>query len=237
VTRVLLIDDDEELCSLLQDYLGGEGYEVGVALEGTEGLERAVAEAPALVVLDVMLPGMSGFDVLRELRARSRVPVIMLTARGEEVDRIVGLELGADDYMPKPFNPRELTARIRAVLRRADQAGGAASVTRGSLVVGDVEMDVGARVVRVAGDELTLTGTEFSLLELLLRHAGQVVERMVLSREVLGRRANPFDRSLDVHISNLRRKLGPGPAGADRIKTLRGVGYQYVRSAAEGQTP
>lgn len=229
MAKLLVIDDDRELCALLRDFLEGEGHEVRARFDGASALSDVEADEPDLVVLDVMLPGMNGFDVLRELRARSHVPVVMLTARGEDVDRIVGLELGADDYLPKPFNPRELAARIRAVLRRASAAGPGGPLER--LRVGDLELDPGARVVRCDGDEVPLTGVEFSILEMLVRAAGRVVNRDDLSRQVLGRRPSTFDRSLDVHLSNLRRKLGAMPDGGDRIKTVRGVGFQYVRPA------
>ena len=225
-TRVLVVDDDAELCELLREYLEGEGFAVQAVGDGERGAAAALDGTVELVVLDVMLPGLSGFDVLRRIRVRSAVPVIMLTARGEDVDRIVGLELGADDYLPKPFNPRELAARIRAVLRRttAGAAGGAPAV----VTVGDLELDAGARRVRRAGEVVELTGTEFSLLERLVRAAGTVVRRDALYREVLGRRAVAYDRSLDVHLSNLRRKLGSLPGGGERIATVRGVGFQYV---------
>jgi len=227
---ILLVDDDVELCELVGEFLGGEGLSVEVAYDGRTGLEKALTGAFDLVVLDVMMPQLGGFEVLRRLRETSQVPVVMLTARGEEVDRIVGLEMGADDYLPKPFNPRELAARVRAVLRRAEAAPGTSS----SITVDDVTVDLGARTIRVDDAEITLTGVEFSLLETLLRAAGSVVTRNELSEAALYRRANAFDRSLDVHISNLRRKLGPASGGGERIKTVRGVGYQYVRSGGSG---
>jgi DNA-binding response OmpR family regulator len=229
MTRVLLVDDDVELLALLEEFLRGEGFEVASATDGEAGLQAAAQWAPDIVVLDVMLPRLGGFDVLRRLRESSAVPVLMLSARGEAVDRIVGLELGADDYLAKPFNPRELAARIRAVLRRG-RAGSAEVPLR----VGDVLLDPAARVVLRGGTPVELTGTEFALLETLLRHAGSVVRREVLYKEVLGRRPLPFDRSLDVHISNLRKKLGPLPEGRERIVTVRGVGYQVIRP---GGTP
>ncbi len=225
-TRVLVVDDDAELCELLREFLEGEGFVVQTAGDGEHGAAAALDVAVELVVLDVMLPGLSGFDALRRIRASSKVPVIMLTARGEDVDRIVGLELGADDYLAKPFNPRELSARIRAVLRRT--TAGAAGAVPSVVTVGDLEVDAGARRVRRAGSTVELTGTEFSLLEHLVRAAGTVVRRDALFREVLGRRAAAYDRSLDVHLSNLRRKLGPLPGGGERIATVRGVGFQYV---------
>lgn len=230
--KVLIVDDDAALGELLGEYLEQEGYAVESVRDGESGAVRAIGGSFDLVVLDVMLPGLGGFDVLRRVRAVSPVPIIMLTARGEDVDRIVGLELGADDYLPKPFNPRELAARMRAVLRRAGGEPEPGSRKKARLVeVDDVALDLGARTVWRSGEELQLTGLEFSLLEALVRAAGEVVRRQDLYREVLGRRAASFDRSLDVHVSNLRRKLGPLPGGRERIKTVRGLGYQYVRGA------
>jgi two-component system response regulator CpxR len=189
-------------------------------------LKRALEGKHSIVVLDVMLPGLNGFDVLRQLRSVSKMPVIMLTARGDDVDRIVGLEIGADDYLPKPFNARELAARVRAILRRTSSLEG----EEGSrIVVGDVEMQIGARIVRRAGNIVDLTAVEFDVLEKLLRAAGTIVTRDELSQQVLGRPSSPFDRSIDMHISNLRKKLGHRIADSDRIKTIRGVGYVYAR--------
>ena len=225
---ILIIDDDVELCELVTEYLEDEGFAVASVHDGAAGAERCLADQPDLVILDVMLPVLGGFAVLGKIREASKVPVIMLTARGEEVDRIVGLEMGADDYLPKPFNPRELVARIRAILRRttgAAEDGGESSVVS----VGDLEVDVGARWVQCSGHEVELTGAEFAVLETLVRAAGTVVDRNELSRSALGRRASAFDRSLDVHLSNVRRKLGPLPSGGERIKTVRGVGYLYVK--------
>jgi two-component system response regulator CpxR len=232
VANVLIVDDDVELCELVTEYLSQEGYAVECVYDGTQALERVATATPDLVVLDVMLPGLNGFDVLRRIRERCEVPVIMLTARGEEVDRVVGLELGADDYMPKPFSPRELTARMRAVLRRVENGRLARESGHAeALVVGDLHLDLGARTVTVNDAEVRLTGIEFGLLEQLVRNAGTIVDRGDLSREVLGRRASTFDRSLDVHLSNLRKKLGPLADGTERIKTVRSVGYLYVRPA------
>jgi len=231
MNRVLLIDDDVELCELVVEFLEGEGLDVEVVHNGQTGLERAQTGTPDLVILDVMLPGLTGFEVLRRLRETSSVPVLMLTARGDEVDRIVGLEMGADDYLPKPFNPRELAARIRAILRRAD----AGTEKPTLMIVDDVIVDLGTRCAAVAEVEIELTGVEFSLLEALIRSAGSVVSRDELSQAALYRKTSAFDRSLDVHISNLRRKLGPALDGGDRIKTVRGVGYQYARSRRSGR--
>ena len=227
MTRVLIIDDDADLCDLVSEYLSGEGLDVDAVHDGVTGVVRCLEDEPDLVILDVMLPGLGGFAVLGRIREKSRVPVVMLTARGEDVDRIVGLEMGADDYIAKPFNPRELVARIRAILRRTTEV---AEPDSPSLVkVGDLEMDLGARMVRCAGIEVELTGAEFMILEVLLREAGNVVSRDEVSRQALGRRTSAFDRSLDVHLSNLRRKLGVLSDGSERIKTVRGVGYLYVK--------
>jgi len=230
MAHVLVVDDDVELVELLRQFLEREGFTVEAAYDGQAGVERALTGDVAIVILDVMLPLVSGFDVLRRIRERSPVPVIMLTARGEEVDRVVGLEIGADDYLPKPFSPRELVARMRAVLRRVESAPAAPEV----LVLGDLRLDLGAREVRLAGEPVPLTGVEIAVLEALLRSAGRVVTRDELSRAALLRPASALDRSLDMHLSNLRRKLGPLPGGGERIKTIRSVGYQYVRPADAG---
>jgi DNA-binding response OmpR family regulator len=229
-TRLLIIDDDVELCELVSEYLRPEGFEIEAVHDGELGIKRVLSGEHALIVLDVMLPGLNGFEVLRRIRARSSTPVLMLTARGDDVDRIVGLEIGADDYLPKPFNPRELVARIHAILRRSSHAAGTAGTasSTGRLVVGDVELDPGSRTVRRGGEPVELTGVEFSLLEVLLLAAGRVVEREELSRTVLGRRLMPYDRSIDMHVSNLRKKLGHTSGQQDRIKAVRGFGYIYT---------
>jgi two-component system, OmpR family, response regulator CpxR len=229
--RVLIIDDDFELCSLVSEYLAPEGFRVESVHDGETGLQRALAGNYLLVVLDVMLPGMSGFDVLRRIRATSRIPVLLLTARGEDVDRIVGLEIGADDYLPKPFNPRELVARIRAVLRRtsADPKGVGSPRPPEILRIGDIELDPATRTVKHAGQSLDLTSVEFNLLEVLLREAGRVVTREELVSAVLSRKFSPFDRSIDMHVSKVRKKLGDMNGDAEHIKTVRGVGYIFVR--------
>jgi len=232
--RLLVIDDDVELCELVAEYLEPEGFSVQAVHDAEHGVEQALSKGYALVVLDVMLPGFTGFEVLRRIRATSEMPVLMLTARGDDVDRIVGLEIGADDYLPKPFNPRELVARIRAILRRAKPArdGATGAVASDRIVVGDVELDLGARTVRRAAEPVLLTAVEFSFLEVLLRAAGRVVTREELSKIVLDRRLSPYDRSLDVHVSNLRKKLGHTVGQAERIKTVRGVGYIYAVPAS-----
>ena len=226
--HVLVVDDDAELCQLLSQYLAPEGFKVEAVHTGVTGVERALSGEHALLVLDVMLPDVKGFEVLRQVRARSRMPVLMLTARGDEQDRILGLEMGADDYLPKPFNPRELCARIEAILRRSRPEPAAVEPRSADrVVVDDVSMDTGARVVRRAGEPVDLTTVEFDLLKVFLRLAGRVIPRDELVRTVLSRAFSPFDRSIDTHVSNLRRKLGPTPDGLERIKGVRGVGYQY----------
>jgi len=222
--RILIVDDDADLYQLVREFLQPEGFQVEAAYDGPRGLERALSGDYGLVVLDVMLPEMGGLDVLRNLRQKSNVPVLILTARGEDVDRIVGLEIGADDYLPKPFNPRELLARMRAILRRSHDS---ANQPSNKLQVGDVELDPGTRRVQSNGKKVELTAVEFKLLEQLLRSAGRVVEREDLAQEVLGRKLSPYDRSLDVHVSNLRKKLGPAAGGEDCIQTIRGVGYLF----------
>lgn len=229
--RILVIDDDAELCELLAEYLAQEGFAVESANDGSAGLARALSGSHALVVLDVMLPGMSGFEVLRRIREGADVPVLMLTARGDDVDRIVGLEMGADDYLPKPFNPRELVARIRAVTRRAASAAKPAdpAAPPERLRVGDVDLEPESRVVRRAGEVVEITSVEFSLLEALLRAAGRVVPREELALAALGRKLSSYDRSIDVHVSSLRRKLGHRVGAVERIRNVRGVGYLYAR--------
>jgi two-component system response regulator CpxR len=225
----LLVDDDAELCSLLGEFLRREGFTVSCEHDGVRGLEHAADAGIDLVVLDVMLPGLDGFEILRRLRQRSKVPVIMLTARGEDVDRIVGLELGADDYLPKPFNPRELAARIRAILRRYEPRPPAVG---GRLEVNGVTVDPGTREVFVAGKRIELTTFEFDILELLMRSAGRVLSRDALMENFYNRKATPFDRSIDMHISHLRKKLEHGET---IIKTIRGVGYQFCRTPEDAR--
>jgi two-component system response regulator CpxR len=224
--RLLIVDDDVELCELLSQRLKREGYSLDSVHDGVRGLECARSAEYALVILDLMLPGVGGLELLRNLRQRSGIPVLILTARGEEVERVLGLEIGADDYLPKPFSPRELIARIRAILRRTSRA-----VVQGArLKAGDISLDLGAREVWMKHQSLDLTSVEFSLLEALLRDAGRVVTRERLTETVLGRKLGAFDRVIDVHVSNLRKKLGD-PPGGERIKTVRGAGYQLaVRS-------
>jgi len=225
-----VIDDDVELCGLVTEYLEPEGFQVEAVHDGEHGLERALSGDHLLVVLDVMLPKMNGFDVLRRMRSTSRMPVLLLTARGEDVDRIVGLEIGADDYLPKPFNPRELVARIRAILRRTRAAEGSPGDI---LRVGNVELNPATRTVLQDGNNVELTSVEFNLLQVLLQEAGQVVSRERLVDTVLGRKFSPFDRSIDMHVSKVRKKLGDTDGGTDYIKTVRGIGYIFTRPPAK----
>ncbi len=227
MNRVLIIDDDEELCDLVSEYLTVEGFETECVHDGESGLKQAGSGEFDLAILDVMLPKMNGFDVLRNLREASDVPVLMLTARGDDMERIVGLEIGADDYLPKPFNPRELVARLRAILRRVspEEEDGTAP---DKLNVDDLEISAASRSARLEGVEVSLTSVEFDLLFALVRDAGKIVKKEDLSERVLERSLSPYDRSLDMHISNLRKKLGHRADGSERIKTVRSVGYIYT---------
>lgn len=224
--HILLADDDTVLSDLLSRYLRQEGLRVTQTFDGEAAVAHAVSEAYDLVVLDVMLPRLDGFEALRAIRAQVHTPILMLTARGEDIDRILGLEMGADDYVPKPCNPRELLARIRAILRRSTASSAAAQPE--ALTCGDLILATGDRSVRIGGQPVALTSTEFTVLECLLRQAGTVVSKDSLSEQALGRKLGPYDRSLDMHISNLRKKLGPLQHGTPRLKTVRGVGYLYA---------
>jgi two-component system response regulator CpxR len=215
--------------------LQAEGFVVDSVHDGESGLRKATAGGYLLAVLDVMLPGINGFEVLRRIRATSRLPVLLLTARGEDVDRIVGLEIGADDYLPKPFNPRELVARIRAILRRTLSDGKPAPGTPDVVRVGEVELDPATRTVLRAGKPVDLTSVEFNLLEVLLREAGRVVPRERLVNAVLSRKFSPFDRSIDMHVSKVRKKLGDTD-NDEHIKTVRGVGYIFARPREEAKS-
>ena len=227
MNKLLIIDDDKELCELLDDYLGSEGFTVEFVNEPLAGIERALSGEHDLVVLDVMMPRMNGFDALRNIRAASKIPVLMLTARGSDVDRIVGLEIGADDYLPKPFNSRELVARIKAVLRRSEPDNLLGKRTPVTITLGDLILDSGKRSLSRSGTLMEISSIEFSILEVLLGMAGQVLTRDELARKALGRENSVYDRSIDVHISSLRRKLGPNPDETERIKTVRNLGYLY----------
>ncbi len=227
MNRLLLVDDDPELCEMLSEYLNQEGFVVTAVHDGQSGVDQALSDAYDVMVLDVMLPEMNGIEVLRSLRLQSSLPVIMLTARGDDIDRIIGLEIGADDYLPKPCNPRELVARLRAILRRAEHR---TAPPRPLVQVGDVQLNTASREVLLGAQSLDLTSTEFRLLEILLRQAGQVVSKEALSEQVLGRKLESYDRSIDMHISKLRRKLGDNPQQRPYVQTIRGSGYQFTGS-------
>jgi DNA-binding response OmpR family regulator len=228
--KLLVIDDDHELCAMLVEYLGPEGFLTCAAVTGLEGLQLLAHSPVDLVILDVMLPQLSGFEVLRRIRAMSRVPVIMLTARGEEVDRVVGLEMGADDYLAKPFSPRELVARIRAVMRRAP---GEAPDATGLIVWGPLRLDLRAHRAQAGENDLELTSAELRILELLVRADTRTVTRDELMEQALGRRLLPTDRSLDTHVSNLRRKIA---RCTDRVNVQSVRGSGYALTLLSGQT-
>ena len=234
VNRLLIVDDDQSLVNLLKRFLEGEGFRVDAAYDHASGLNAALSSEHELVILDVMLPGGSGFELLKALRQQSSVPVLLLTARGEAVDRILGLEIGADDYLAKPFDPRELVARIRAIFRRTRES---APVALGdheeTLAVGDIHMSLSTRSVTCRDTAVDLTSVEFNVLELLLRHAGSVVTREQIAEVALGRPLNTFDRSVDVHVSRLRKKLGGCPSADDLIRPIRGVGYFLAAETPE----
>ncbi|MDP9193380.1 MAG: response regulator transcription factor [Acidobacteriota bacterium] len=228
-TRVLIIDDDERLCSLLTEYLGRFGFAVATATHPEDGLRVLKNAQPEILILDVMLPDMDGFAVCRKVRETSRIPIIMLTARGDVMDRIVGLELGADDYLPKPFEPRELVARIQAVLRRGKSIE-AEEVTR----IGTLEVDWTARAARIDGADLTLTTAEFALLALLVRNRGRVLTRERILDDTRGLDWESYDRSVDVLVSRLRQKLGDDPRKPSFIRTVRGTGYIFIGGGGAG---
>lgn len=232
-TPLLLIDDDMKLARLLKDYLTPLGYEVDVVHNGAAGLKKAMEMPYAAVILDVMLPGMNGMEVLRELRRVSNVPVLMLTALGDEPDRIAGLEVGADDYVPKTFSTRELLARLRAVLRRSQMSTKVRMEAESTVVVGELKIDVDARSAELRGETLVLTPIEFDMLLSLGRAAGRVKSREQLLLEVAERDFEVFDRSIDVHISSLRKKLGDDAKSPRWIETVRGAGYRLKKSGAE----
>jgi len=225
--RILLVDDDVELATMLSDYLVRDGFEVLAVPDGESGVAEALSGRFALVVLDVMMPGIGGIEALRRIRAASTVPVLMLTARGDDLDRIVGLELGADDYVPKPCLPRELAARLRAILRRSQQS--AEPAAQAPLVVGPLKLMPAQRRVEWDGTPVELTSTEFNLLEVLARNAGRPVSKADLSAQALGRPLARFDRNIDVHLSSIRHKLGQLPDGRSCIQTVYRQGYQLIR--------
>lgn len=233
-TRVLVIDDDKKLCRLIKDYLEPMGYEVAAVHAGPAGVEKATAETWQAIILDVMMPGMDGFEVLKQIRKKSEVPVLMLTSRGEEADRIVGLEIGADDYLPKTFSTRELLARLRAVTRRASHTASSKESPESELVVGPLRVNTGARTAVLGDQPLVLTPVEYDLLASLARAKGRVKTRELLLDEIRDRNYEVFDRSIDVHISALRKKLGDDPKTPRFIRTVRAAGYMLINPDAEG---
>ena len=226
MTRLLIVDDDKELSAMLVEYLSSEGFDIDTAYHGLSAIEKVKGQQYDALILDVMMPELDGFGVLRHIRSYSDVPVLMLTAKGDDVDRIVGLEMGADDYLSKPFNPRELLARVRAVLRRSI-APSAPEVLDESLLVADLEMDMRTRLANANGALMDVTSTEFNLLYLLLRQVGHVVTKEMLSQSAMGRSLEKYDRSIDMHMSNLRKKLSEYGLALS-IVTVRGQGYQLV---------
>jgi DNA-binding response OmpR family regulator len=232
--HLLVVDDDLELCEVLKRYLEAEDFLVSFAHTGDAGTKAGIGGSFELIVLDVMLPDKKGFNVLKDIRQRARTPVLMLTARGDEFDRILGLELGADDYLPKPFSPRELIARISAILRRSGwQSDNKNGLRPPKIKFGDLELDLGARIASKTSGPLNLTSAEFELLHMFFEFPGQVLTRDRLVERVLDRKFSPFDRSIDFHITNLRRKLGPQPDGGDRIRSVRGIGYLFAWPAKQ----
>ena len=226
--KLLMIDDDTGLCELLSEYLCAQGYEIECKHDGEQGLKAALNDDYALILLDVMLPKLDGFDVLKRLRQTKLTPVIMLTAKGEDFDRIFGLELGADDYIPKPFNHRELLARVKAITRRIEHITSLSNNQINKLNVNNIIINLAAREAYVDECLLNLTGTEYEVLALLVKNAGQVVSKEQISEEVLGRRLAAFDRSIDMHVSNIRKKIAEHNS-AERIKTMRGTGYVFIQ--------
>ncbi len=227
MAKVLLVDDDADLGAMLKEYLEHEGFEADVVHDGESGVRLSLTDGYDIAVLDVMMPGINGIEALRRIRARSRMPVLMLTARGDDVDRVLGLELGADDYVPKPCTPRELVARLRAILRRTAQT--ASIVEQSTVLAGRLRLWPDKRQAEWDGRPMDLTSTEFNLLEALARQVGNVVSKTMLSEQGLGRPLSRYDRSIDVHVSNLRQKLGSLPDGRSWIQTVRGIGYQLIR--------
>jgi DNA-binding response OmpR family regulator len=226
MNKLLLVDDDTELCALLKEYLQNEGFEVTLAHNGQQGLDYIAINTYDVIVLDVMMPVLNGLDTLRKIRTTQNTPIIMLTAKGETVDRIVGLEMGADDYLPKPCNPRELMARINAILRRSDTNP---VKQDDELHVDELFLSIRSHSITFQQTAITLTGAEFTVLELLMRSAGEVISKEALTEQALNRQLTPYDRSIDVHVSNIRKKLSSEGANKDLIINIRGAGYMLTR--------
>lgn len=220
---ILVIDDDTDLTDLLEQYLSGEGFQVTCVADGENGLKKALNQPFDAIILDVLLPKLNGFEVLKALREHIETPVLMLTARSDDIDRIVGLEIGADDYLPKPCNPRELLARLRAILRRTQKI----PLQKPIIEYQNIRLDCSKRTATLFGNTLELTNAEFNILEMLLKSPGQAFSKEELTEYALGRKYTAYDRSIDVHISNLRNKLGDDPKSEARLKTVRGFGYLF----------
>lgn len=232
--QLLLIDDDIELTELLNEYLTPQGFDLTIAHDGETGLNLANAKQYELILLDVMLPKMDGFEVLKQLRVNNKTPVLMLTAKGDDFDRIFGLELGADDYLPKPFNHRELVARIKAIVRRIEHINAIQQNQQLSdiIEINNVQLNLSARQVFSHQQEVQLTGTEFQILHLLMTTPAEIVSKETISEQVLGRRLAPFDRSIDMHVSNIRKKLQRHSNNDEKLKTVRGAGYIFLKQSA-----
>ena len=230
--NLLIVDDDEQFANLVTEFLDVEGgFAVEVRNDGATAVEAAVTDKFDIIVLDVGLPELNGFEALKQIRQQVDTPVVMLTARGDDIDRILGLEIGADDYIPKPCNLRELVARIRAILRRISAAAEAGSPESSQVLTGDLRLEAGSQSAYVLDKLINLTGAEFRVLETLVTSAGEVVPKEEIARQALGRRIMPYDRRVDTHIAQLRKKLGPLNDGRQRIKTVRGHGYLYVTTS------
>ena len=227
-TNILLVDDDAELCDLLIEFLGTEGFNVDSVYDGETGISKALSGSYDLVLLDVTLPKRNGFDVLKKIRKESNIPILMLTARGDDVDRVIGLEFGADDYLPKPYNDRELVARIKAILRRGTMAEPKENTAK-MLKLNDVSLNLSNREAAIDGQPVELTATEFQVLRSLIEKAGELISRDDLTQIALNRRLTPYDRAIDMHVSNVRKKIGARKDGQPRIKTVRGAGYFYIK--------
>ena len=223
--KILLADDDIELCALLTEYLLAENFLVTSVHDGEAAIQHVLEKDYDLMILDIMMPRLNGLEVLKRLQNRIQIPILMLTARGDDIDRILGLEMGADDYLPKPCNPRELVARLRAILRRTQKEN---NISQSVITVGDLTFDTENRTVLVNQKTVNLTSTEFNVLDILIKQAGQIVNKETLTEESLFRKQTVYDRSVEMHISNIRKKLGSHTNGSQRIKTIRGIGYLYA---------
>ncbi len=226
--KILLADDDIELCALLSEYLLAENFLVKAVHDGETAIKHALKKDYDLMILDIMMPRLNGLEVLKRLQNKIQIPILMLTARGDDIDRILGLELGADDYLPKPCNPRELVARLRAILRRTQKEPIEALISQSVSTIGDLTLDRQNRTVLVKQQTINLTSTEFNVLDTLIKQAGQIVNKETLTEESLFRKLTVYDRSVEMHVSNIRKKLGPHTNGSQRIKTIRGLGYLYA---------